>query len=524
MLSIFSFVGFTALVAIIAWYATRSTNEKTSDGYFLGGRSLTAGVIAGSLLLTNLSTEQIVGLNGSAYKDGLSVMAWETLAAIAMVVTAIFLLPRYLKGGLTTVPQFLADRFDVTTKTITSGLFLTGYVVVLLPVILYSGSVAISGMFNVPELLGVSDKIALVICIWGIGIIGSIYAVFGGLKAVVVSDSINAIGLIIGGLLIPVFGLMAIGDGSVFGGLETLMSANPERFDSTGNHGQEVPFATIFTGMMLVQLFYWGTNQQIIQRALGAKNLAEGQKGLLLASFLKILGPLILVLPGMIAYHYFDGGLASSDLAYPELVRAVLPDYLVGFFAAVLFGAILSSFNSVLNSSVTLFGLDIYKQHVNREASETTVVKYGKIFGICLALGAMFIAPLIADAGSLFNYLQEINGIYSIPILTIIVVGYLTKRVPAIAAKIGILSGSVLYIFSQFYLKGRFVDKALSEAKASGITDEASLKLVEADAYPHFLHVMAILFIVNSLIMLSITIITIVIKTRDSYKLTFFTF
>ena len=289
MIGIISFVGFTSLVAIVAYLATRKTNEKTSDGYFLAGRSLTAGVIAGSLLLTNLSTEQIVGLNGSAYKDGLSVMAWETLAAIAMVVTAIFLLPRYLKGGLTTVPQFLASRFDTSTKTIASGLFLTGYVVVLLPVILYSGSVAISGMFNVPELLNVSESTALVICIWGIGIIGSIYAVFGGLKAVAVSDSINAIGLIIGGIMIPVFGLMAIGDGNVFDGLDTLMSANPERFDSTGSADQEVPFWTIFTGMMLVQLFYWGTNQQIIQRALGAKNLQEGQKGLLLAAFFKIL-------------------------------------------------------------------------------------------------------------------------------------------------------------------------------------------------------------------------------------------
>jgi SSS family solute:Na+ symporter len=504
MLGIFSFLGFTILVAVIAYYATRKTNEKTSDGYFLGGRSLTAGMIAGSLLLTNLSTEQIVGLNGSAYKDGLSVMAWETLAAIAMVVTAVFLLPRYLKGGLTTVPQFLAKRFDVTTKTITSGLFLTGYVVVLLPVILYSGSVAISGMFDVPTLLGVSDKTALVVCIWGIGIIGSIYAVFGGLRAVVVSDSINAVGLMIGGILIPIFGLMAIGDGSVLTGLDTLMATNPERFDSTGNHGQEVPFSTIFTGMMLVQLFYWGTNQQIIQRALGAKNLAEGQKGLLLASFLKILGPLILVLPGMIAYHYFEGGLASSDLAYPELVRAVLPKPLVGFFAAVLFGAILSSFNSVLNSSVTLFGIDIYKQHINKEAPEKTVVKYGKIFGICLALAAMFIAPLIANAGSLFNYLQEINGIYSIPILTIIVVGYLTKRVPAIAAKIGILSGSILYILSQFILKPNLVNTALEEAKASGVTDEAALRLVEADAYPHFLHVNLILFLLNVGIMLLI--------------------
>jgi SSS family solute:Na+ symporter len=223
-----------------------------------------------------------------------------------------------------------------------------------------------------------------------------------------------------------------------------------------------------------------------------------------LASFLKILGPLILVLPGMVAYHYFDGGLASSDLAYPELVRAVLPNYLVGFFAAVLFGAILSSFNSVLNSSVTLFGIDIYKQHINQQASERTVVKYGKIFGICLALAAMFIAPLIKDAGSLFAYLQEVNGIYSIPILTIIVVGYLTKRVPAIAAKIGIISGSVLYILSQFIVGPNRVEKALEAARASGITDEAALRLVEADAYPHYLHVMAILFLLNAGIMLLI--------------------
>ena len=504
MLSIFSFLGFTILVAVISYLATRKTNESSSDGYFLGGRSLTAGVIAGSLLLTNLSTEQIVGLNGSAYKDGLSVMAWETLAAIAMVITAMFLLPRYLKGGLTTVPQFLAKRFDITTKTITSGLFLTGYVVVLLPVILYSGSVAISGMFDVPTLLGVSKTSAIVICIWGIGIIGSIYAVFGGLKAVAVSDSINAIGLLVGGILIPIFGLMAIGDGSIFGGLDVLMAANPERFDSTGNHGQEVPFATIFTGMMLVQLFYWGTNQQIIQRALGAKNLAEGQKGLLLASFIKILGPLILVLPGMIAYYYFDGGLASSDLAYPELVRAVLPKPLIGFFAAVLFGAILSSFNSVLNSSVTLFGIDVYKQHINKEAAEKTVVKYGKIFGICLAIAAMFIAPLIANAGSLFNYLQQINGIYSIPIFTIIVVGYLTKRVPAIAAKIGIVLGSVLYIISQFWIGPNMVAAALEKAKEAGIIDPQELRIIEADAYPHFLHIMAILFVLNVVIMLII--------------------
>ena len=279
--------------------------------------------------------------------------------------------------------------------------------VVLLPVILYSGSLAISGMFNIPELLNVTHTQSIWICVWGIGIIGTIYAVFGGLKAVAVSDSINAIGLLIGGMLIPVFGLLAIGDGSIMDGISILTTENPEKFKSMGSATDPVPFYTIFTGMMLVQLFYWGTNQQIIQRALGAKDLKEGQKGLLLASFIKILGPLIVVLPGIIAFHLFDGSLEKADEAYPMLVNLVLPDYLVGFFAAVLFGAILSSFNSVLNSSVTLFGLDVYKQHINKNANEKTVVKYGKMFGIILAIAAMFIAPLIANAGSLFDRSEE---------------------------------------------------------------------------------------------------------------------
>ena len=482
-MQILSFIGFTLLVAIISYIATRKIDEQSSEGYFLGGRSLTAGVIAGSILLTNLSTEQIVGLNGAAFKEGILVMAWETLAAIAMVITAMFLLPRYLKGGITTIPQFLERRYDKMTKTIASGLFLSGYAIILLPIVLYSGALAINSMFNIPELLGISKNTALWVTVWGIGIIGSIYAIFGGLKAVAVSDTINAIGLLVGGLLIPFFGLMVIGDGSISEGISILMQSHPEKFKVLGGSKSSIPLSTIFTGMMLVQLFYWGTNQAIIQRALGAKNLKEGQKGLLLAAFIKILGPLIVVLPGIIAFNIF-GTLDNPDEAYPMLVSKVLPASLVGFFAAVLFGAILSSFNSALNSSVTLFGIDIYKEYFNKEATERTVVKAGKTFGIGLAILSMCIAPLLVYASEgLFGYLQEANGIYSIPILTIMIVGYLTKRVPAIAAKIGIISGSVLYVISQFILKPYIIGK---------------------ENYPHFLHVMAILFVLNILIMLLI--------------------
>jgi len=481
------FIAFTLLVGLVAYFATRSTNENTEDGYFLGGRSLTAPVIASSLLLTNLSTEQLVGLNGSAFNEGVVVMAWETLAAIAMVITAVVLLPRYLKGGLTTIPQFLERRYDTATKSITSGLFLSGYVVVLLPIVLYSGAIALIGMFDLTTLFGLSDTSTLILTVWAIGIIGSIYAIFGGLKAVAVSDTVNAIGLLIGGIMIPVFGLMYIGDGSLMNGIEALYAHEPSKFKAMGGSDSAIPFSTLFTGMVLVQLFYWGTNQAIIQRALGAKNLIEGQKGLILAAFVKILGPIIVVLPGIIAYYIFGGSLDASqaDLSYGLLVNKVLPPVLLGFFAAVLFGAILSSFNSALNSSVTLFGLDIYKQYIKKDANEQQVVRAGKTFGIGLALLSMIIAPTIANApDGLFGYLQEINGCYTIPILTIILVGYLTKYVPALAAKVAMLIGVVMYSISQFVLKGYVI---------SG-----------GGEYPHYLHIMAIIFLFNIGIMLLI--------------------
>ncbi len=508
MVGIISFIAFTAIVAIFAYMSTRGMDENSSDGYFLGGRSLGAITIAGSLLLTNLSTEQIVGLNGAAYNHGILVMAWETFAAVAMIITAVWLLPRYLKGGIATVPTFLARRFDTMTKTMVSALFLSGYVVVLLPIVLYSGALAFITMFDLEVILGLDKTACLWVCVWVIGLIGSIYAIFGGLKAVAVSDLINAVGLMIGGLMIPIFGLMAIGDGSVSAGMSTLTSAQPEMFNAIGSPTSEIPFSTIFTGMMLVQLFYWGTNQAIIQRALGASSLQEGQKGLVLASFIKILGPLIVVLPGLIAFHMFQGGLENGDEAYPALVKEVLPAPLLGFFAAVIFGAIMSSFNSALNSSVTLFGLDIYKQHFNKDASERQVVKAGKTFGIGLAILAMFIAPFIANApDGLFGYLQEVNGCYSIPILTIIVVGFATKYVPAIAAKIALWSGVVLYSISQFILKPMLQSKAADSIDTSGMTELAATEavaLAEKTAYPHFLHVMAILFVLNVIIMLII--------------------
>ncbi len=453
-----TFIGCTALVGVITYFKTRHDDHASSEGYFLGGRSLGAVVIAGSLLLTNLSTEQIVGLSGQAYSDSLAVMAWETIAAVAMVVMALVFLPRYLKSGITTVPAFLEERYDKTTRIITSALFLAGFGIVFLPIVLYSGALALNGLFDVPGALGIESFPALCISIAGIGCIGCIYAIFGGLRAVAVSDTLNGIGLLAGGLLIPVLGVYALGQaasGSVienfFDGLAHLGRNHPEKLSSIGAADSKVPFSTLFTGMFLVNCFYWCTNQGIVQRTLGARNLAAGQKGILIAAFFKLFGPVILVLPGIIAFHKFGGGLEMPDMAYPELVNAILPAWLAGFFGAVLFGAILSTYNSFLNSASTLFSLDIYKELLRPAAGEAETVRAGKYFGMAAAAFSICAAPLIAFApGGLFGWMKAMNGFYNVPVLTIIVVGMFSKRIPPLAAKAALVLGVSLYALAKY--------------------------------------------------------------------------
>ncbi|NQZ44229.1 MAG: solute:sodium symporter family transporter [Flavobacteriaceae bacterium] len=504
LLTLLSFLGFTLFVAVVAWYATRKTDEKSADGFYLGGRSLGAITIAGSLLLTNLSAEQIVGLNGQAFDEGLMVMAWETLAAIAMIFTAIYLLPKYMSKGITTIPEFIEKRFDKQTKALLSILFLFAYGIVLLPTILYSGSLAFSTMFDLPEVLGMAPWTVIWLCVWTIGLIGMVYAIFGGLKAVAVSDLINAIGLLIGGLLIPIFGLMLIGDGSFGKGLDILWESNPDKFVMKGAVDSSIPFGTVFTGMMIAQIYYWGTNQSILQRVFGAKSLKEGQKGMLLAAFVKFVIPVIVVLPGIISWHVFEGQLENADQAYPALVAKVLPAGLTGFFAAVLFGAVLSSFNSLLNSSATLFGFDLFKMFFKKDATDMETVKAGKRFGLALGIISMTIAPFIANApDGLFSYIQQSLGSLSVPILAVVITGIMTKKVPALGAKVVMVGGVLLYLLSLLFLEPHFRETAVAAAQAQGITDLSQLSIIKAEAYPHYLHVMGILFVFNVLVMLA---------------------
>lgn len=554
MLTLLSFALFTGLVGLITWLLTRHDNHESSSGYFLAGRSLTGGFIAGSLLLTNLSTEQLVGLNGAAYADGICVMAWEVIAAVSLVILGLVYLPRYLKSGIATVPQFLENRFDPGTRTITSLIFLVAYAGILLPIILYTGARGMTEILDMKGLTGIDNDFTLIaITVWVIGIIGSIYAIWGGLRSVAVSDTLNGFGLLVGGVLIAYFGLKHVNPEGALDGLQTLRTEIPEKFNSIGGPEQSVPFSTLFTGVLLLNLFYWTTNQQIIQRTFAASSLAEGQKGVLIAGIFKVLAPLILVIPGIIAFYtygrftadgetvaivdriapadkvglrvsnkeesttfYGDEALAmlgvtgeqlppqfdaasvstvqdntgqqwnvddvmrpgtvvlpgsgsdevirnvqdseierlipprEKDKSYGRLVQMVLPDWLTGFFAAVVTGAILSSFNSALNSTATLFSLGVYQTLLHKNATEQQVIHAGKIFGIVIAILAMTVAPLLLGQDSIFGYLQKMNAIYFIPIFSVMLVGLISRTVPAFAAKIGLVVSFLVICLGYF--------------------------------------------------------------------------
>lgn len=494
MLAISSFIFFTGLVGLLTYLLTHGKPTETAVGYFLAGRSLSFGVVAGSLLLTNLSTEQLVGLNGAAFADGLVVMAWEVIAGVSLVMLALFFLPRYLAKGIATIPEFLAGRFDDTTRVLTNFIFVAAYTLLLLPIILYTGATGLIDILDLQTLTELNRATLLWGSVWMIGILGSIYAIFGGLRTVAVSDTLNGFGLLAGGALIAYLALQRVGDGEVLSGLVTLREAHPEKFRSLGGSDTSVPWPTLATGVLLLNMFYWTTNQQIIQRTFAAKSLAEGQKGVLLAACFKILAPLILILPGIVAYHLDSRGelfntlqltafsdqvdlayerqLAENpaamakvseqewkaekffetkkDKGYGTLVSAVLPWWMTGFFAAAIVGAILSSFNSVLNSVVTLVSLDAYRRFIRPQASEQQTVRVGRIFGTTVAIAAMVIAPLLAGQDSIFGYLQKMNGLYAAPIFAVVLVGMFTRRVPAIGANLALLLGVGTIAFVYF--------------------------------------------------------------------------
>lgn len=452
MLTAITFLAYTFFVACYAWIKLKKEKLGSKEGYFLGGRSLTGVVIAGSMLLTNISTEHLIGMNGSSYKNGFIIIGWEVTSALALVIAAIYFIPKYLKMGLTTIPEYLEKRFDGVLRSYIAFFLMISFVVTLLPIVLYTGAINLESIFGISERLAVSREDGLLITVIAIGLIGSLYAILGGLKAVAVSDTINGYGLLIGGLAVPLLALLNIGEGNPLEGLIKVFEFAPEKFNVIGDSNSVLPFEVLFTGLIVNQLYFWCMNQTIIQRALGAKNLKEAQKGLLFTGLLKIFIPLVIILPGVIGFYYFGDTLyASQDMIYPEIIKKVLPASFVGLFAAVVMGAVLSTFNSVLNSAATIFSLDLYKRHINRKASAQKLVFTGKLTSIVLAVFAIIAAPFVAQApDGLYQLLQQLNGIFFIPIASIMLAGFFTQSISAFAAKMALFFGLLFYVLTSF--------------------------------------------------------------------------
>ena len=446
-----SFVAVTALVAFISWLKTRGTDETSQDGYFLGGRSLTGIVIFGSLMMTNLSAEQLVGRNGQGYAAGITAMGWETMCPVALTLMALFFVPRYFKLGITTIPEFLENRYDRATRVLVSFIFLVAYIVTMLPLVLYAGSVAMERIFNVTDLVGGNRFLAITIMCVALGVIGGIYAIFGGLKAVAVSDSLNGVIFIIGAVVIvPILAFIILGEGSLITGVQRMISdAPPEHLNAIKSwdaQAPEIPWPMIILGCSINHITYYCTNQSIMQRELGAKNLKEAQKGALLSGLALVFCPLFLVMPGIIQRIRDGGVLTDFDMAYPTLVHDILPTPVLGFFAAVMFGAILSSFNSVLNSSMTLFTLDILPVISKKERTAQQEITIAKRFGIVLCLASIVIAPfLMYLPAGISTFLNQMWGYYGVPVLAVAMMGMLNKNIPNFAPKLTIIVHIIVY-------------------------------------------------------------------------------
>lgn len=417
------FVALTAMVALLTWWRCRSAEHDgdAARDYFLAGGTLSWPFVAGSLLLTNISAEQIVGMNGA---QQLLAAWWEFGAAAGLLVLAHVLLPMYYRYRCTTTTELLEHRFgDPAIRTIVSVLFLAGYLFILLPVVLYTGSVFMKSMFGLDlPIIAIAAMFAAA---------GLAYAAFGGLRAIAISDTFNGVGLLVIGGAVTVFALAAVDF--------DLSGVPAERIGLWGGNDSDIPWHTLLTGMVFIHIFYWGTNMVIVQRTLAARTLREAQKGIYVAVGFKLVLPFIVVLPGIIAYKLYG---PVGDVAYGRLVGDVLPPWLSGAFAAMITGAVLSSFNSCLNSASALYTCDIHLKYIDPKAP---VRRVGQAVAVVFSVIPVLMVPMFQHAHSIIDLLQRLNGLYSMPVLAAFLAAIFMARVRGPAVRTGLVFGAGLY-------------------------------------------------------------------------------
>jgi len=459
---------YAILILSIGLYVSRQKEgkSKSAEDYFLAGKSLPWWAIGASLIAANISAEQFIGMSGSGFALGLAIASYEWMAAITLLVVGKFFLPIFIDKGLYTIPEFIEKRYSSNLKTILAVFWIALFVFVNLTTVLFLGGKALD------TIIGSGDGSILLISIIGLALFAAAYSLWGGLAAVAWTDVIQVVLLIFGGLLMTYFALSNVTDsGSFVDGLKYIYDKAPERFSMILSKGEiitpngrdawwDLPgLAVLIGGMWVANLYYWGFNQYIIQRTLAAKSLEEGQKGIVFAAFLKLIIPLIVVLPGIIAYvmnldpetgqlnmallsnEGFLGtaGNIANDNAAPWLIKNFIPAGLKGLILAALAAAIVSSLASMINSTSTIFTMDIYKSTINKKADDKQMVKVGRLTGLIALIIATILAPQLGSLGQVFQFIQEYTGVVSPGILAVFLMGLFYKKATNNAAIWGVI-------------------------------------------------------------------------------------
>ena len=427
----------TYLVGIFAlaqWVSReKGSHQKDAKDYFLASKALPWWAIGASLIAANISAEQIIGMSGSGYALGLAIASYEWMAAATLLIVGRWFLPVFLRNGINTMPQFLEERYGTRIRTVMAVFWLVLYVLVNLTSILWLGSIAVS------QVTGMDQFAALVL----LGVFSLAYQLYGGLKAVALTDFVQVSLLVVGGLLVAAITLGKIGDGSVLAGFHKLLETHPEHFrmilPPDSPYYKDLPgIAVLVGGLWVMNLSYWGFNQYIIQRGLAAKSIGEAQKGVLLAAFIKLLTPLVVVVPGIAAVALAPG-LAKPDQAYPTMM-GLLPTGVLGLVFAALVAAIMASLASKINSIATIFTLDFYARLGGRR-EETHLVNVGRLAAIlAVVIGVLAAKPLLGSFDQAFQYIQDFTGYFTPGITVIFLLGLFWPRANeagALAAAIG---------------------------------------------------------------------------------------
>ena len=477
---ILTFLAFFAVVIGVAMYKSRK--EETSEDFFLASRGLVWPLIGLSLIAANISTEHFVGMAGQgAGMAGLAIASYEWIAAITLVFVAIFFLPKFLKSGIFTIPEYLEYRYNTTARSIMAFYTMVIYVGVTIAAVIYSGGLTLQTIFG-----DLNNPQHLLIGVWAIGGIAALYTIWGGLKAVAWADLFQGSALIIGGAITMVIGFRAVG------GVNSFFEHNADKLHMIlpSNHSV-LPWTALVIGLWIPNFYYWGLNQYITQRTLAAKTLKQGQLGIIFAAFLKLIIPFIIIFPGIMAYQLYGNqmtGDSGTDSAYPLLIRNLISPGVRAFIFAAISGAVISSLASMLNSASTIFTMDLYKRHWKKDASQKMLIWTGRLSTAVFVLIGCLIAPQLGNPKfmGIFTYIQEFQGYISPGILAVFVFGMIFKRAPAVAGVTGLILTVPVYGFLQW----QFGNLA-------------------------FLNRMAITFVVVLIVMLILTLVRPLDKPRD---------